>query len=410
MEKVILSVSELTGYIKNLVETNEMLKAVWVTGEIGNYKTHLSGHIYFTLKDDHSRLKCVMFRGFGQKLKFQPEDGLRVIAFGSVGIYEKNGEYQLYVEIMEPHGLGSLFAAFEQLKKKLAAEGLFDEKHKKTLPSYPQKIALITSPTGAAVRDMIRIIRQRNPGVHIIIVPALVQGEEAPYSLCSALNALKYVPGVDLAIIGRGGGSLEELWAFNDERVVRAIFACAIPIISAIGHETDFTLADLVSDVRAPTPSAAAACAVRDIAEVRKKMSLYQDRLNMAMHKIIELKKSAVSRWYERSVFKHPDLLWRQKQQIIDEYEIALFNAFRFFLNRRREELGILAGKLAALNPLATLSRGYCICQNEKQETIYSSRQLSVGEYLKLLLEKGRVFCRVEKLSHQEEVAGCAEK
>ena len=276
------SVTELTRYLASLITGDPVLQGVWVRGEISNFTRHTSGHMYFTLKDDAARIRAVMFRGQNRTLRFTPENGMLVLAFGSVGVYERNGDYQIYVEMLEPVGQGSLNLAFEQLKEKLGKEGLFAPERKRPLPRLPQKVALITSPTGAAVRDLINILRRRRPNLDILLIPALVQGEEAPESLVAALGTAGQISDLDLVIIGRGGGSLEELWAFNDERVARAIAASSHPVISAVGHETDFTIADFVADLRAPTPSAAAELAVPDQNELTRDVLALRERLSRA--------------------------------------------------------------------------------------------------------------------------------
>ncbi|MCL4516400.1 MAG: exodeoxyribonuclease VII large subunit, partial [Firmicutes bacterium] len=288
----VLSVRELTRLVKEAVESRPALQNVLVKGEISNFKHHSSGHMYFTLKDEGARLRCVMFRTRNVMVKFQVADGMSVIAAGSVGVYEGSGDYQLYVEELFPAGAGSLHLAFEQLKKKLEAEGLFAPEHKRPIPACPRKVGVITSPTGAAIRDIITVARRRFPNIHLVIAPAIVQGEAGPASVVAAIELMNRLSDVDALIVGRGGGSIEELWTFNDEAVARAIYSSAIPVISAVGHETDFTIADFVADRRAPTPSAAAEMAAPDKAQLSGLLGSYRTRLRQALHRWVELRKS----------------------------------------------------------------------------------------------------------------------
>ena len=286
-ERPVLTVSELTQAVKETLELDARFQNILVRGEISNFKHHTSGHMYFTLKDEKSRLKCVMFRSHNARLRFRPEDGLKVIAGGRLGVYEVAGEYQLYVEELYPEGLGALHLAFEQLKAKLQAEGLFDPARKRPLPGLPRTVGIVTSPTGAAIRDMVSVLRRRFPNVNILLAPAIVQGDAGPPSVIRALELLNWRDDVDVIIVGRGGGSLEELWTFNDEGVARAIAASRIPVISAVGHETDFTIADFVADRRAPTPSAAAEIAVPERAKLLQDVRDQEERLRLAIQKRI---------------------------------------------------------------------------------------------------------------------------
>lgn len=394
----ILTVSEVTAYLKNLVEKDLNLQQVWVTGEISNFTRHSSGHMYFTLKDESSRLRCIMFRRENQWLKFQPYDGLAVILFGRIAVYPRNGEYQLYTEIMEAAGIGSLYLAFEQLKNRLAQEGLFDQARKKRIPRFPRKIGVITSPTGAAVRDIIRILRRRYPRVDILVIPAQVQGEAAAQSLIEALDKAGYVKDLDLIIIGRGGGSIEELWAFNDERLARAIAAFPLPVISAVGHETDFTIADLVADLRAPTPSAAAELAVPEITELRKKVHLLAGRIEAAGVRILERKRDRLARVESHPALLRPDRWLVEYRQRLDEAGEELRRLMKAKLDKARTELAGSLGKLEALSPLATLARGYSICRRKTDGSfVRSADQVATGEKLNILLHRGELLCTVEE-------------
>ncbi len=394
----IYTVSELTGYIKALLERDAVLAGVWVKGEISNFTRHSSGHMYFTLKDEQARLRCVMFRTENRLLQFQPADGMAVLVAGRVAVYPKSGEYQLYVEQMEVAGLGSLYLAFEELKKRLAAEGLFDPARKKPLPVLPKKIGVITSPTGAAVRDIIRIARRRFPSVDLLVIPAQVQGEQAAPSISQALRLANTLSGLDLLIVGRGGGSIEELWAFNEEVVARAIAASRIPVISAVGHETDFTIADMVADLRAPTPSGAAELAVPELRELRRSLLLMTERLKIAGLRVFERKRD---RWAEAA--GHPALLKPQrwldiKRQRVDEAEERLARAIRNLLEKAQAVLYKELATLDALSPLATLQRGYSICRREEDgRVVREAGQVNPGEAVRVILSRGELFCTVDR-------------
>jgi len=301
-----LSVSELNGHIKALMDTDEILCDVWVRGEISSCKQHTSGHLYFTLKDEASQINCVMWRNSVPQIKFPLEQGVRVLAHGRVSVYERQGVYQLYADRLEPEGKGALFEAFEKLKMRLAAEGLFDEERKRPLPAMPRRVAVVTSPTGAAVHDMVRILHQRHPGLEIVVVPTVVQGDEAPMSICGSLAAAAQIPHVDVIILGRGGGSVEDLWAFNDERVARAIYQSPVPVVSAVGHETDFTIADFVADVRAPTPTAAAAMVAPDAAQLRLRVMDLQDSLQRVVTAAVDRYRRELDLLIQRPVLQRP--------------------------------------------------------------------------------------------------------
>jgi exodeoxyribonuclease VII large subunit len=358
-----LTVSELTTLIKYRLETEPVLNNVMVKGEISNFKHHTSGHMYFTLKDTKSRLRCVMFRNRNIMIRFKVEDGLTVLARGDIGVYEAAGEYQLYVNELYPAGQGALFFAFEQLKKKLAAEGLFDQERKRPLPFLPRTVGVVTSPTGAAWRDIMSVIRRRNPKVNIVIAPAIVQGEAGAASVVAAIELMNEARLADVLIVGRGGGSLEELWVFNEEAVARAVAASKIPVISAVGHETDFTITDFAADFRAPTPSAAAELAVpeytllhRQVEEVYTRMlHLLKNRVHGEREKLGLLQKSPV--------MIRPLTRINQLRQSVDDLVGKGRSALEKKLQEQRSELKVLAAKLNSLSPLATLERGYAICR-----------------------------------------------
>jgi exodeoxyribonuclease VII large subunit len=356
---VVFTVHELTAYIKRLFQQDEVLQDVIVRGEVSNLRRHRSGHIYFTLKDEAAALECVCFRTVAPSLGFELADGMQVVAGGRVTVYEKQGRYQLIVVFMRPDGVGALYAAFERLRAKLEAEGLFDASRKRSLPRFPRCIALVTSPTGAAVRDLVSIISRRYPPARIIIFPTLVQGDGAPESIVASLRAADSHPAVDLIIVGRGGGSLEDLWAFNDERVARALFACHRPTISAVGHETDFTIADLVADVRAPTPSAAAELAVPDATELLQHLDNLARRALSATRAALRRAQGAWARLLARRPLAHPSTLLEEFVLRVDEASEAAERAVQALLQRARYRLDLAAAGLAAHRPHKLLQRRY---------------------------------------------------
>ena len=397
----ILTVHELTKHIKTLIEEDHLLINVWVKGEISNFKAHSSGHLYFTLKDNFSCVKVVMFRSKSRLVPFQPQNGMAITVRGYVSVFERDGNYQLYAEELEPDGTGALFLAFEQLKKRLEQEGLFAQRHKKQLPLLPRRIGIVTSPTGAAIRDMLLIIGRRWPGREILLVPVPVQGEAAPQAVARGIELLNQVDGVDLIITGRGGGSLEELWTFNTEIVARSIFHSRIPVISAVGHETDNTIADFVADVRAATPSAAAEIAVPDRKDMDRYISTLRTRLTRAVHeKLATVQRRLESCQFNR-VFTRPlDLICGEGQQQLDQLEHRLRQAIIGTLERSDSRFAVLAGQLNTLSPLATMSRGYSICTTlDGKRVISDSAVVEAGERLALLLHQGKFEIVVENKS-----------
>lgn len=391
----LLTVSELTRRVKEVLEADPTLGAVWVKGEISNFKHHSSGHMYFTLKDEKSRLKCVMFRTRNAALRFRPEDGLTVIAGGSIGLYEVAGEYQLYVNELYPAGQGALHLAFEQLKQKLEKEGLFDPSRKRPLPFLPRTVGVVTSPTGAAIRDILSVLRRRFPNVNILLAPAQVQGEGGPASVIRGIRLLNERDDVDVMIVGRGGGSLEELWTFNDEGVARAIAASRIPVISAVGHETDFTISDFVADRRAPTPSAAAEMAVPEKATLLAQLAGANERLRGALKKQVLRRREAL-RYLQRSpAFTRPlDRIYQRRQHLDDLLQRAGIAASHG-MAVRRSRLEAIAGKLDTLSPLATLARGYAICMAENGSVVTDAAAVSAGEPIVVRVHRGEIRARV---------------
>ncbi|MBT5873703.1 MAG: exodeoxyribonuclease VII large subunit [Candidatus Latescibacteria bacterium] len=393
-ETDVLSVSDLTGSLKTLME--ECYPAVSVTGEISNFKHHSSGHMYFSLKDQKSQLRCIMWKWQNQSLKFVPEDGMQVILRGGITVYEAQGQYQLIAQSIQPAGEGALQIAFEQLKTRLSAEGLFDSEHKQELPANPSRIGVITSPTGAAVSDIIRVLHRRAPWVEIVLWPVRVQGEGSAKEIVSALTGFNQYGKVDVIIVGRGGGSMEDLWAFNEELVVRAIFDSEVPTISAVGHEVDVTLSDFAADVRAPTPSAAAELAVRDQQEILDRLRVSFSRLQNAINSQILRHKHRLAALMSSHGLRRPLDLLVQRSQHIDELTRRLSDSGTHLLENKRLAVGGLIGRLDALNPLAVLERGYSVCRTNEGVVVRDAECLSEGDQLRVKFHRGEARCRVE--------------
>lgn len=395
MAEKFLSVAEFTFALKRLIEDRVVLDGIWIKGEISNFKEHTSGHLYFTLKDSGARLSCVMFRSQAAGLKFRPIEGQGVTVTGRMSVYEKNGTYQLYVDKMRDDGIGKLYQAFDELKQRLEREGLFDAARKKTLPPMPQKIGLITSPTGAAVQDMIKILRRRCPSVDIMVIPSLVQGTEAPASLIKSLQAAAQLDDLDLVIIGRGGGSIEELWAFNDEGLAREIAAFPKPIISAVGHETDFTIADFVADVRAATPSMAAELAVPDKGAMAQHFQSLSKRLYQVMQYSLKQQHNRLEHLQNRRIFTEPLFALNQRRQDLDLLREHLEQIVVKDFQLKREKFSALIGKLDTLSPLATLSRGYALALKSDGTPLTSATQVVPREQVQVQLASGSLLCEV---------------
>lgn len=441
----IFSVRDLTRYIKDAFDFDEVLQNVWVRGELSNFVHHSRGHMYFTVKDEECKIKGVMFAGNNRYLKFIPKNGTRVLIRGSVSVYERDGQYQLYAKEMQPDGIGSLYMAFEQLKEKLEKEGLFDERNKKAIPRYPSRIGVITSPTGAAVRDIITTIRRRYPVANVLLYPVAVQGEHAAPSISRAINEMNERQDVDVLIVGRGGGSIEELWAFNEEVVARSISCSHIPVISAVGHETDYTIADFVADVRAATPTAAAELAVPHMQELHHRIDVLSGRIATSLRhqvkrlreRLERLQRSYVLRQPERHVMQYEQELDRLQQRLVratEQYHIQkqarwkemhrhllqynptatiqrererlhnrqerLERAMRMLVKEREQELVRQIGKLDALSPLKVMKRGYSLVFKEaegKQNLVTAVGQTAVGEKVAVRLADGALICRVEE-------------
>ncbi len=391
-----LTVSELNAHIKGLLDGDSLLGSLAVRGELSNYKIYSSGHHYFTLKDAESSLKCVMFRSNASKIRFRPENGMGVTAVGSVSVYPRDGVYQLYCTELIPTGLGDLYLAYEQMKARLEKEGLFDPTHKKALPVFPKRIAVITSGSGAAVRDIIRVLVHRWPDAEVVVLPVRVQGVEAPPEIVGAIRyANRYRVG-DLIITGRGGGSMEDLWAFNDERVARAIFDSELPVISAVGHEPDVTISDYVADLRAATPSNAAELAVPDQADVREALSSLQSRLEHALRRQLAEGANRLKDLSGRKVLTTPTAYLDFKRMELDRLQRRMVTVSEGWLAARRQQFGKTAAALDAMSPLKVLGRGYAVATNEKGIVIRSVADASEGEKLRLRVTDGMLHCRVE--------------
>ena len=396
----ILSVSQVNMYIKALLDEIPQVKNVYICGEISNFKHYYnSGHMYFTLKDDKSQLKAVMFKNDNYRLKFTPENGMKVICFGQVGVYERDGVYQLYCRDMQPDGVGALTIAFEQLKVQLAEEGLFDEEHKKAIPKYPQKIGVATSKMGAAVEDIKNVISRRYPLCEIIIVPTMVQGESAAQDIADSIRFIDENLGVDTIIVGRGGGSLEDLWAFNTEIVARAVYACKTPIISAVGHETDFTISDFVSDMRAPTPSAAAELAVPDI----KSLIFQLNNFSVSIEKSLDFKisqcENSIKRYKDFFSKSNVDLFYANIRDKMAQYNQKLKDSITRIIENQTNTLSKNAEMLDNLSPLKILSRGYSVVKNEKSDIITDSENINVGDNVEIILSNGAFKATVNEVT-----------
>ncbi|MBR2667289.1 MAG: exodeoxyribonuclease VII large subunit [Oscillospiraceae bacterium] len=392
------TVGQLNRYLKELLDEDPRLRNLAVSGEISNYKRYPSGHHYFTLKDAEGTLRCVMFRREAAGLKFQPENGMQVIASGRIAVYPRDGAYQLYCSALTPQGAGDLHVAFEQLKEKLRKEGLFDPAHKKPLPRYPMRIALITSSAGAAVRDMLRILNARWPAAKVLLLPVRVQGAEAPPELCGALRYANAHALADLIIIGRGGGSIEDLWAFNDETLARTIYDSRIPVISAVGHEPDVTISDYVADLRAATPSNAAELAVPDVTELRQQLDSLQSRLEQETDHVLTRARSRWEKCVQSKAMQDPLEYVRVKRLLLSRDTQRLAGSMALTLHRYREHYTSLAASLDAMSPLKVLARGYSIVRTEKGAVLKRTSQVKEGESVSIRLHRGEVSCRVERI------------
>lgn len=396
----IYTVSEVNREIRGLLESR--YPSLWVEGEISNLKLHSSGHIYLTLKDDKAQLSAVFFSRFNQSLKFQIKDGLKVVAMGRVSLYEARGQYQFYIERIEPKGLGALQLAFLQLKEKLEKEGLFDLRRKKPIPKFPHVVGIVTSPTGAAIRDILNVVHRRFHGTAILIHPVKVQGEGAAEEVARAVHDFNERGGIDVMIVGRGGGSLEDLWAFNEETVARAVYASRIPIISAVGHEIDWTICDLVADLRAPTPSAAAELVVQNREEVENRLRDFQGRMRYTVKTMIRAKREDLTGLQESYAFKQPLILVQQFSQRLDEYLRQLQNYLKSHVLAKRQAFQKVMGCLNALSPLAILERGYSITLKKDGSVLKEIAAVKAGETIQTRLAKGILHSEVINIQKSE--------
>ena len=383
-----VTVTQLNKYLKDRFDEDENLNAILVKGEISNFKNHYTGHLYFTLKDENSLIKCIMFKSYAEKLNFKPKDGMKVMVFGTVSVFERDGVYQIYAKTMMEDGIGDLHEQFEQLKAKLEKEGLFEQSHKKIIPLYPNVIGVLTSQTGAVIRDIINVSTRRNPNVYIRLLPVPVQGPGAAEQIADKIRIMNEKKLADVLIIGRGGRSLEDLWPFNEEIVARAIYDSEIPIISAVGHETDFTIADFVADLRAPTPSAAAELAVPDIFEVKQKIINYQNRSKLALKKKIEIMKLRFEKVMKSRIFTDPMRKVMDNSIILDDYMKRLENAMKEIKTEKKNKYIELVTKLDSISPLKTLIRGYSLTEKDGQ-IIKRASQIDKGDIITIKFSDG---------------------
>ncbi|MBQ8511781.1 MAG: exodeoxyribonuclease VII large subunit [Clostridia bacterium] len=397
-----LTVTQLNEYVKRLIDMTPQLTDVYVKGEISNFKNHYStGHYYFTLKDEGGQLRSVMFKSAAAKMKFIPEDGMKVTAHGRISSFVRDGTYQLYCDGMEPDGIGALYVAFEQLKRKLESEGLFDPARKKPLPKIPTRVGIITSATGAAIRDMINVCGRRFPYAKLVLYPALVQGPDAPPQLIAGMQYFNYTRSVDVIIIGRGGGSIEDLWAFNDEGLARAVAASRIPVISAVGHETDFTICDFVTDRRAPTPSAAAELAVPDTAELKRKISNIITRESDVIRAVLRLRREKLESLANSRAMTDPGNLIEDKRVLLDHLSDRLRLAEDREIQMKKAEMAAAAGKLNALNPLSVISRGYSAVYRDDGALVKKIEDVEPGDKVAFKTIGGEALCTVDEIRKQ---------
>lgn len=402
MSQNILSITQINEYIRSAMDADPLLTSVAVRGEISNYKMYPSGHHYFTLKDEGAALKCVMFKGNAMRLRFRPENGMKVIAMGKISVYPRDGAYQLYCTAMTVDGVGDLHAAFEQLKAKLGAMGLFDESHKKPLPKYPDTIGIITSSAGAAVHDMLRILRKRYPLTKVRLLPVRVQGVEAPPEIAAAIRYANRHRLADLLIVGRGGGSIEDLWAFNDERVAYAIYESEIPVISAVGHEPDVTISDYVADLRAATPSNAAELAVLDQDTLRQTLDSMAESMATALNRHLKVSRQHLQMLSASNCLRSPTAYLQQKRDILISIANRMIAAQDRSVNAKRQRFVGLTAKLDAMSPLKVLTRGYAMTQTEDGSLLRSVKQTKIGDKIRVSLSDGSVFASVSDVKEND--------
>ncbi len=399
--KNVYTVRQVNSYIKNMFAQDFMLNRVYVKGEVSNLKYHTSGHIYFSLKDESGTIACVMFAGSRSGLSFRMEEGQQIIVLGAVDVYARDGKYQLYARKIVRDGVGLLYERFELLKKELQEMGMFAPEYKQKIPKYIRRLGVVTAPTGAAVRDIINITKRRNPFVQIILYPALVQGEGAAESIVKGIHALE-AEKVDVMIVGRGGGSMEDLWAFNEEAVARAVFDCSVPVISAVGHETDTTIIDFVADLRAPTPSAAAELAVYDFMEMKKNLKLREERLLHFMQLILERKRQKLEQYSLRMRAYHPQQRLNEQRQFAADAENRLRREMMRRLEQEKYRLGLMAERLKGLSPLEKLSQGYAYVENSSGANVRTVSNVKQGEQITVYVTDGRIRAEVTGVEKEE--------
>lgn len=393
----VYSVSQLNNYVKGVLDKDENLAHIFVSGEISNFKAHYSGHYYLTVKDEAAAIKAVMFAGNASRLRFMPENGMKVIIFGTVSLFPRDGSYQLYINDMQPDGAGALNVAFEQLKKKLSAEGLFSQEHKKPIPKFPKRVGVVTSFTGAAVRDIFNVLGRRFPAAEVVIRPCKVQGDGAAEDIAKAIKEFNEYGCADVLIVGRGGGSIEDLWAFNEEVVARAVYASSIPIISAVGHETDYTICDFVADLRAPTPSAAAECAVPDAMELKSRLLSYKQHLFTLAKNAVKAERTKLELIEKSGALKDPTLKIKDNKSELIYLSENLSMLADSYINSNKNKLSAIAGKLDALSPLGVIARGYSLTQSG-DKVVTSVKNVKIGDEISVNLSDGTFTANVTNI------------
>jgi exodeoxyribonuclease VII large subunit len=395
MSKVI-TVAQLNKYVAALLDRDNNLRAVQVCGELSGFKSYASGHLYFTLKDENAAVSCVMFKGQAHGMRFKPENGMKVIVTAKASLYDRDGRFQLYVQSMTPEGLGELYLAYEQMKKKLEAEGIFDQAAKKQIPLIPKCIGVVTSQSGAVIRDIINVLRRRFPGFKLQLIPVAVQGQAAAGQIADAIRQFNKIGTADVLIVGRGGGSMEDLWAFNEDVVARAVYDSEIPIISAVGHETDFTICDFAADLRAPTPSAAAELAVPIKRELLISLSADRDKMKRALIRKLEYQRIKFDNLLARPVMKSPLEQINRRREYLDRLNQRVCDAQISMQKNSRHELNLLAAKLDALSPLKVLARGYAVVTDDHKKTVQSVRNIQIQDTINVMLRDGSINCQVQ--------------
>ncbi len=403
IERQALSVTQVNLYIKEIMNRDVVLTDILVKGELSNFKAHSSGHMYMSLKDESGVMRAVMFRSSAAKLKFKPQNGMKVVAHGRITVYERDGQYQLYIDDMQQDGIGDLYVAFEQLKVKLNQEGLFDPAHKKPLPRYPKKVGVVTAPTGAAIRDIINVLSRRFSYTDVVLYPVLVQGENSAQSIVEAIRYFNRNRAADVLIVGRGGGSIEDLWSFNEEAVARAVYDSEIPIVSAVGHEIDFTISDFAADLRAPTPSAAAELVVPSQAELGEKFNNVYSRLYSQANRIMERARLQLKAQTERPAFRNPMLKVNEERMYLDRLSQDFTTAYTGILNQKKQALQVGISRLDGLSPLGTLARGFSVAKDQQGHVVRTVKQVSAGESLEVMVEDGRILATVDRTEKEKE-------